>query len=63
MENTYQSPDKVAKREGLNSTNDLIGKYFTQNEVPATCSKGCLVKADKKCEHGHVSILTELKLV
>lgn len=62
MENSYQSPDKVAKREGLNSTNDLIGKYFTQNEVPACCVHGCSVKAYARCEHGNPSILTKLQL-
>ena len=62
MENTYQPADVVAVREGLKSSNELIGKYFTQNEVPATCSQGCMVKANEYCEHNQPSVLKELGL-
>lgn len=62
MENTFVSADTVASNEGINKT-QLIGKYYTKNEVPATCSHGCMVHPEELCLHNQPSILVELKLV
>ena len=62
MQNTFVSPEKVALQDGLTKT-QLIGKYYTSNEVPACCSHGCLIKPDDTCEHGNPSVLAELHLV
>jgi len=62
MEKTFVSIEQIAKQEGINKT-QLIGKYYTANEVPACCSHGCSVKPETFCEHGNPSVLAELSLV
>lgn len=62
MSGTYQSPDEVAKREGLKSTNELIGRFYSKNEIPACCNEECLVKPKDYCKHNQPSILIELNL-
>lgn len=60
-DSSFVSADQIAINEGINK-GQLIGKYYTKNEVPACCSHGCMVKPDDICEHGNVSVLAECHL-
>jgi len=59
---TFVSADQIALQEGT-TKNGLIGKYYTSNEVPATCSHGCMIHPDDLCSHNQPSILAEFGLV